>query len=335
MGKKANPAVVGGFVVGAIVLAVIAVALFGSGRLLRTTYSYVLFFTGDVNGLSVGAPVKLKGVAIGRVARVLLNVSQLSAIDAARARGEANHLRIPVVIELDDDSFTQHGGHMTPTPDTIRSLIDLGLRGRLSTESFVTGILYIDLDLYPDTEARYSADASVEYPEIPTLPTPLEEVQMQAAKFLARLEEVDFKGLVDSLAGTATGLDRLLNSPGLQTALTQLPQSMHNLDTALEDARATMVSLRALAAGLERQVEPTLQSVRGTADSASAALLAAHGTLERVAGVLEPDSALLHQLGQSLHDLSIASVAVRRLAEEIEQNPSVLLRGKDLSEDLQ
>jgi len=335
MGKKANPAVVGGFVVGAVVLAVVAVALFGSGRLLRTTYPYVLFFTGDVNGLNVGAPVKLKGVAVGRVARVMLNVSETSAIDAAKARGEASNLRIPVIIEFDDDSFTQHGGRLKPTEDTIKTLIGLGLRGRLGTESFVTGILYIDLDLFPDSEALYVADASVAYPEIPTLPTPLEEVRMEALKFLARLEDIDIKGLVDSMAKAVSGLDRLVNSPDLHAAMKKLPHSMTKLDATLEDASATMASLRGLAGGLERQVEPTLQSVQQTANSARDALLAARGTLESVSSVLEPDSALLQQFGQSLHDLSIATVAVRRLAEEIEQNPSVLLRGKDLSEDAQ
>ena len=58
--RRASPAAVGAFVVGAVVLAVIAVAAFGSGRLFRHAYPYVIYFTGDVNGLKIGAPVKFK-----------------------------------------------------------------------------------------------------------------------------------------------------------------------------------------------------------------------------------------------------------------------------------
>ncbi len=96
MGKKANPAVVGAFVLGAIALVVLAVIVLGSGRLFQKRYEYVLFFEGNVNGLRVGAAVKFKGVEIGSVTRILFNINT--------ARGPAqmtsNGIRIPVIIEL-------------------------------------------------------------------------------------------------------------------------------------------------------------------------------------------------------------------------------------------
>jgi paraquat-inducible protein B len=54
--KRANPAVIGGFVVGAVALIVIAVQLFGRGRFMTEQRSYVLYFEDSVKGLSVGAP---------------------------------------------------------------------------------------------------------------------------------------------------------------------------------------------------------------------------------------------------------------------------------------
>ena len=60
MGRKANPAMIGAFVVGAVILAVAGILIFGSGQLFKHTSQYVCFFPGAVNGLNVGAPVKIK-----------------------------------------------------------------------------------------------------------------------------------------------------------------------------------------------------------------------------------------------------------------------------------
>jgi primosomal protein N' len=67
MGKKANPTIIGLFVVGAIALAIVGVIVFGSGRFFKHTEAFVMFFPGSVNGLSVGAQVKFKGVDVGSV----------------------------------------------------------------------------------------------------------------------------------------------------------------------------------------------------------------------------------------------------------------------------
>ena len=57
--KKANPAAVGAFVLGAIALVIVGVIALGSGDLFRETQRYVLFFDGSVNGLTAGSPVKI------------------------------------------------------------------------------------------------------------------------------------------------------------------------------------------------------------------------------------------------------------------------------------
>jgi len=55
MSKKANPAAIGAFVVGAIGLAIAGVLVLGSGRFFQKSFPLVSFFEGSVNGLSVVA----------------------------------------------------------------------------------------------------------------------------------------------------------------------------------------------------------------------------------------------------------------------------------------
>ena len=67
MSKQASKTLIGGFVVGALALVVVAVLIFGGGKFFSEKSKYVLYFESSVNGLSVGAPVILKGIRTGSV----------------------------------------------------------------------------------------------------------------------------------------------------------------------------------------------------------------------------------------------------------------------------
>ena len=63
MSNKANPVLIGGFIMGALVLLVVGVLLFARGTFSHAQKN-IIYFEGSVNGLNIGAPVKLKGVAV-------------------------------------------------------------------------------------------------------------------------------------------------------------------------------------------------------------------------------------------------------------------------------
>jgi phospholipid/cholesterol/gamma-HCH transport system substrate-binding protein len=333
MGKRANPAVIGAFVVGAVVLAVVGVTLFGSGRLFRTTYDYVLYFSGDVNGLKVGAPVKFKGVEIGAVKEVLLNVSEMNIFDTSAPQVSSGKVRIPVIIELDQDALTQKGSQLRPDSKTMRRFIELGLRGQLAMESFVTGLLYVKLDIFPESPLNLVADRTVRYDEIPTLPTPLEEAQMKVAEFFAKLKDLDIKGLVDHLSSTIEGIDALVNSPKLNETIDTLPSLARNLDGAIARLTKTLGSVEDLSRSVDAKINPLSASLEATARSVGDALRAATNTLNNADTVLQPNSPVMFQLGRTLADLAEAARAIRRFAEDLERNPSVLVRGKAAPEE--
>src|ERR1700676_1365272 len=105
MGKQFSPTLVGGFVLGAIGLGVIALVVLGSGRFFTGKTQYVLYFDRDVNGLRVGAPVKFRGVAIGTVDAILLSLSGLDT----QNKNAAPNVKIPVVIDIDSRKIESHG----------------------------------------------------------------------------------------------------------------------------------------------------------------------------------------------------------------------------------
>src|SRR5260370_36743133 len=76
MSTKANPTVIGVFVLGAILIAIGAVFFFGSADLFAKKQTYVSYFAQSVSGLQTGSNVKFKGVNIGKVTRVLLGVGK-------------------------------------------------------------------------------------------------------------------------------------------------------------------------------------------------------------------------------------------------------------------
>src|ERR1700682_771724 len=104
--RRANPAFVGTFVIGAIALAVAAVALLGSGDLFRARHQFVCFFDGNVNGLRVGAAVKFKGVEIGEGRPGRLS---LTAGAGPVNLGNSNEVKIPVVIQLNEGRILKRG----------------------------------------------------------------------------------------------------------------------------------------------------------------------------------------------------------------------------------
>ncbi len=100
MSKQANTKLIGGFVIGAVVLVISGILLFGSGKLFSHQKKFVLFFEDSVKGLTVGSPVDFKGVNIGTVTDIKIVLNK---------RGLA--LLIPVFIEIEprSDHLRQHG----------------------------------------------------------------------------------------------------------------------------------------------------------------------------------------------------------------------------------
>jgi paraquat-inducible protein B len=303
MGKKANPTLIGAFVVGAIAIAVAGILIFGSGRLFKRTFPFVLYFDSNVNGLRLGAPVKFKGVEIGSVTQIRLRLDQ-----------NERDTHIPVLVEISQDKLKAAGitGRFDD-PAVMQKAIDLGLRGRLETESFVTGVLYVLLDYVPNTEAKLVAPRG-RVQEIPTLPTKLEQIQNAVREVLNKLDYINFKGLVEELTHTADAIGNLASS-----------QDLHEALGSLDD---TMVSIRQFAESLNKSVGPLTKSIQATAEQTLIVEKELNDTLANVKNLVDPASPLAYQLETALENLAQASQSVRVLAEFLQRNPNAIVVGR-------
>jgi phospholipid/cholesterol/gamma-HCH transport system substrate-binding protein len=326
MNKKISPTLIGAFVVGALALVVIAVIAFGSGELFRQTKQFVLFFPGEVNGLRVAAPVKFRGVEIGSVKEILLQLEP-----------DVKVQRIPVIIEVDLKKLTSRGasGAALNDPKVFKGLIDQGLRGQLRTESFVTGVLYVGLDLFPDIPANFVQPPGSKYEEIPTVPTAFEQAQDAATKIIAKLEEIDFKGLMNSAKAALDGIDQLVSSSALKSSLRTLDQTMPKVEEAVISlnklANTVDVKVSDLSADFKQTstvAREAMQRAEVTLKQTDAALQAAEGAMNTIKDVIDPNSPTFYEITRSLREVSSAARSLRLLANSIERNPRALIFGK-------
>ncbi len=323
MSKRANPTLVGGFILGGLALTVAAIILLGSGKLFKDTVKYISWFEGSVNGLAVGAPVKFMGVRIGQVTAIRLRAAEdQPLITAQEFENWEENLRIPVFYELDRDLLRKEGS-MVDVGDraTVQAMVEGGMRAELSVESILTGRKYISLSVHPGSPAELVNAPDVDAMELPTISTGLEWLERDVQGLMAKLTSLDVEGLVESIAGAADEIGDLASSRATRAALADIPGT-------LAEMRVTLQSFQHLAVS----ADSTMVSLRPSIDASSEDLQAAaeqlEGTLRNLSAVIEPGSPLLTNLEKSLSEIALAAAAFAELADYLQQNPSALLRGK-------
>lgn len=312
---------IGSFVLGGVLLAVIAVVAFGSGQLFRDTVRFVSFFEGSVSGLEVGAPVSFRGIDVGSVREI--------AIDLPGIERDGGDLRIAVIYDVDRQRVESRGAAVrVDDPLDIDQLLALGVRAELATESLVTGRKYIALDLDPANPVSIVPVEGTPYPEIPTVTTGLERIEDAAYRIISDLGAVPLDSMV-SVATAAFGeIGALASSTGLATAIDRLPRTIAGLDGAIAD-------LQALLTRVDSVVTPMSDGVQRTTDQATATLARLDSTLAEVGGVfdtveatLDPRSPVFVEFERAMGELAAASRALRDLADYLERNPGALVRGR-------
>ena len=192
-------------------------------------------------------------------------------------------------------------------------------RANRSTKSLLTGQLFVDLDFYPKL-AQESLLMTGKYPEIPTIPSTMDEFRRTATDVLAEIRRVPFDKIGQELLETIQGANQFANSP-------ELIESVQTLNELLKDVQAVIrerdESLGQTLDNMQKLTRHLDQKVVSLADSAEETLSAARNAME----IADPNSPAVVNLTTALRELSAAARSIRVLADYLEQHPEALVQG--------
>lgn len=258
-------------------------------RLDTVVETYTLIFRESVRGLAIGAPVDLRGVTVGEVAKINIE------LDPNR-----KEFAMPVEIQFYPERLRARyrskdkGNAPSGSRELLNSLVGHGFRAQLRSSNMLTGQLYIALDLFPK-----APPAKIEWlknpPEFPTTQTSMEQLQTALMQIVQKFEKLP----LEELAGDAR-------------------QTMQRLETTLKSADT-------LIRNMDGKIVP---EARLMLEDARKSLDAVHSTLGSAKQVLSADAPLQRDLRETMRELSRAARSLRTLGEYLERNPESLLRGK-------
>jgi paraquat-inducible protein B len=336
MSQKASPALIGAFTLVGLILAVAALVLFGAGKLFSSSHDVLLYFDKSANGLLVGSDVRFGGVRIGRVKSISVLVDR-----------RANRKIIPVVVELADKDLrligTDEGGGIDlSTFAGVRKAVAEGLRAGMKQQSLVTGQLYIEFDIVPDTPGFvYSGSRRPPYPVVPTIGTEMDELISgisdgiqkfnaldldEAVKDLRRLlvstnqrvEALDVAEINDNLLGITRDVRSITGDGRIPAALDKLNKALADLDELVAKANTGM--------------DPLLGDLKSMMAKTEASLARIDEAAGEIAAFSNPRSPVLLRLQNVLQETERASRALQELSNDLKRNPKALISGKAASE---
>jgi paraquat-inducible protein B len=222
----------------------------------------VMNFNQSLRGLSAGASVDFRGIELGEVTGIGVEYDP-----------KAGNFTMPVTMKLYPDRLgsrfretVDHGG-TAAGQELLAELVKHGLRGQLRTGNLLTSQLYIALDMFPQAPA-VAFDSNHTPLELPTMPNTLEELQVQVADIVKKLDQVPFDTMTKNLNGALVNANSLFKQ--LDTEL--MPQARDTLAAAQKTfgaAQATLQQDSPLQSDTRQalaQLTQTLQSLNSLAD---------------------------------------------------------------------
>jgi paraquat-inducible protein B len=259
---------------------------------------FVLYFNESMRGLSVGAPVTFLGLPVGEVTSVGLSFDAttsnirprvLITFYPERLFGYAN-------VESEITKFRAALQDVQQRGALIRRLVEeRGLRAQLKTGSLLTGQLYVALDYYPNAP-KAKIDLRQAEVVLPVMPGTLTVLEAKLTSILDKIDKVPFEAIGNELKKDLQDLDQTLKSA----------------TTLLSDADAQLVP----------QLKTDLDDVHRTLTAVEHAINNVNATL------LGPDAPAQQELRNALREFARAARSLRVLADQLERQPSSVIRGK-------
>ena len=323
--RKSSYVKIGAFVCAAVLLAVVAVVLMGSGPMRKRELLFETFVEETVQGVSEGSALKYRGIPVGSVKSISFATydytdedvrPDASAEDVDRA---SRYARIVLAVNTTD----------MPDPEEFQRFLERetakGLRAHMKSQG-ITGLVYVDCDYEDPGSPTLPVPWNPKHPYIPMAPS-LSKTLTDAVQGVA--QEIrgfaDVRANVTNLAVRIAALVDNANAvlggvPALVAAASNAVASADAFLRAAKDDAAPLPGLLSETSNLVVSASAFLDSVKGdVAGVAASSTNFLAGADATVAGLRTP-------LENTLDDLSRASRNLADILDAIRDDPGRLFR---------
>jgi paraquat-inducible protein B len=300
-----------------------------------------MYFTGSVKGLQAGSAITFRGVTVGQVNDIELQYD---------AKG--GQIYIPVFAEIYGDVLNHIGASQadvslfTGRGKLLQKFIEEGMRAQLSLPNFVTNQVNVTLDFFPDQTATLVRPIPTDTIEIPTIPSPIQEVTATVENVFNRISQLPLDQLVSDTRSLMQGADKLVNNPQLpeiianaNQTMAEVKQAMRSIDAKLGPVLTNADKMSGTAQATLIEAKQRLIDAKETMQRLDDTLSAARTTMKRggvladsTNALLAPGSPLTYELINTLKEVAITARSARALMQTFEHDPNAILVGRPASQ---
>jgi phospholipid/cholesterol/gamma-HCH transport system substrate-binding protein len=313
MATGTNHYKLGLFVLLGLALTITMVITLGARNWNEESVRYVTYFDESVQGLELGAPVKFRGVSVGRVAVIGIAPDQ-------------RHVQVTCELTVPDLQRLNLGG----TGEAALS-VPHDLRAQLA-QAGLTGVKFVLIDFFDDLAAEESPlPFAVPPNHIPAAPSTLKGLESSMTKTADRFPEIaeDLRTTMAHLNAVMADVERVKLPEQANRAMEQTNQAMATLNTQLDalDTGALSAAARHSLASFDAttlrvaQLMDRLERDDGVLASAERSF-AMVGEMARGSGTLGPELEL------TLREVRGAARSIRRFTDALERDPDMLIKGR-------
>ena len=340
MSEQANNFKLGVFVIVAVTLMLITAGMLGAGAFLKKSRYLETYFTESVAGLEVGAPVKYRGVTVGKVHSIGFAATKYPVGDTELLKQKA-----PVMVVMEfpyEQSLFTRGATAC-----VESAVKQGFRVRTAQSGLVGG-LYLEF-YFVDNAAEYpplQVTWTPEYPYVPATASRMEAITSAAERIANQLEQADIGKIIRRISDTIEHIDQRVQDVDMKSinqsvldAIADVRRMSNKVNDLLDspETQSTMKDLPEIAGRVKSAAKriddllasPDTTQLLANLNSGAANAGAAASDLRKLAKRLDV------MLSQQQTDIEQIIAGLRRtlvntseLAEDAKQNPSRMIFGE-------
>ena len=311
---------IGLFTAAGLLLLLAGLFCLGLSDLFADKIQLFTYFSESVQGLSVGSSVKYRGVPVGSVSKLSIDMDSKKVL---------------VTMEIDPEHFhrTKVKTGIAGTFDNLlRKEIKNGLRCRLEFAG-ITGMKYVNMDYFtqpgaiPETPPGIMETCGNSI-YIPGVSSSFKDIAVALTHALDRFSAIPFENISEELERTLHGMGTILADPALKATIVRISEASANLEAGSERLARVLSEerLEKIAASVEnnlsnmdvliRKTSITMEQMKLPESAASF-----RNTTDAMIEIRAEFSAMINQVNAALE-------AFRKLCEQLNYDPGFIFGGK-------